>query len=151
MPRKKWSERKGSRGRKWRRGGEGRGDKSRGGGGGRRWRGLRSLLTGHPAQRTVCAACRETTNRWKRWREAPPPRSPAPSQPPQSTHLYRGCSEVSEGDRSGMERDVEDRVVAMEAVVASSKEGGVQGRRSGRPVGSRGWALVGARPLPLLP
>lgn len=34
-----------------------------------------------------------------------------------------------------MEREVDDRVVAMEAVVASSKEGGVQGRRSGRPVG----------------
>lgn len=50
-----------------------------------------------------------------------------------STHLYRGCSEVSEGERSGMEREVDDRVVAMEAVVASSKDGGVQGRRSGRP------------------
>lgn len=32
-----------------------------------------------------------------------------------------------------MEREVDDRVVAMEAVVASSKDGGVQGRRSGRP------------------
>lgn len=50
--------------------------------------------------------------------------------------LYRGCSDVSEGDRSGMEREVDDRVVAMEAVVASSKDGGVQGRRSGRPSSS---------------
>lgn len=50
-------------------------------------------------------------------------------------HLYLGCSEVSEGDRSGTERDVEDSVVAMEAVVASSKEGGVQGSRSGLPAG----------------
>lgn len=33
-----------------------------------------------------------------------------------------------------MEREVvEDRVVAIDAVVASSKDGGVQGRRSGRP------------------
>lgn len=46
-----------------------------------------------------------------------------------------------------MERDVEDRVVAMEAVVASSKEGGVQGRRSGRPVGRWQWAPV-APPSP---
>lgn len=44
-----------------------------------------------------------------------------------------------------MDRDVEDRVVAMDAVVASSKEGGVQGRRSGRPVGRRQWVPVGAR------
>lgn len=29
---------------------------------------------------------------------------------------------------------MEESVVAIEAVVASSKEGGVQGRRSGRPV-----------------
>lgn len=50
-------------------------------------------------------------------------------------HLYLGCSEVSEGDRSGTERDVDDSVVAMEAVVASSKEGGVQGSRSGLPAG----------------
>lgn len=50
-------------------------------------------------------------------------------------HLYLGCSEVSEGDRSGTERDVEDSVVAMEAVVASSKEGGVQGSRSVLPAG----------------
>lgn len=76
-------------------------------------------------------------------------RGPAYAQPPAeghvwSAHLYRGCSDVSEGDRSGMERDVEDRVVAMEAVVASSKEGGVQGRRSGRPVARSGWALAGA-------
>lgn len=35
-----------------------------------------------------------------------------------------------------MDREVvEDRVVAIEAVVASSKEGGVQGSRSGRPGG----------------
>lgn len=61
-------------------------------------------------------------------------------------HLYRGCSDVSEGDRSGMERDVDDKVVAMEAVVASSKEGGVHGKRSGRPVGMRQWAPSGARP-----
>ena len=41
---------------------------------------------------------------------------------------------MSEGDLSGMDREVvEDRVVAMEAVVASSKDGGVQGSRSGRP------------------
>lgn len=43
-----------------------------------------------------------------------------------------------------MERDVDDRVVAMEAVVASSKEGGVQGRRSGRPVGRGLWVPCGA-------
>lgn len=52
-------------------------------------------------------------------------------------HLYRGCSDVSEGDRSGTERDVEESVVAMEAVVASSKEGGVQGSRSGLPAGPK--------------
>lgn len=52
-----------------------------------------------------------------------------------SPHLYLGCSEVSEGDRSGTDRDVDDSVVAMEAVVASSKEGGVQGSRSGLPAG----------------
>lgn len=40
---------------------------------------------------------------------------------------------MSEGDLSGMDSEVvEERVVAMEAVVASSKEGGVQGS-SGRP------------------
>lgn len=40
---------------------------------------------------------------------------------------------MSEGDLSGMDSEVvEERVVAMEAVVASSKDGGVQGR-SGRP------------------
>lgn len=44
---------------------------------------------------------------------------------------------MSEGDLSGMDSEVvEDRVVAMEAVVASSKEGGVQGS-SGRPVETR--------------
>lgn len=53
-------------------------------------------------------------------------------------YRYRGCSEVSEGERSGMDRDVEDRVVAMDAVVASSKDGGVQGRRSERPVEEEG-------------
>lgn len=52
-------------------------------------------------------------------------------------HLYLGCSDVSEGDRSGTERDVEESVVAMEAVVASSKEGGVQGSRSGLPAGPK--------------
>lgn len=68
------------------------------------------------------------------------------SEMPPSAHLYRGCSDVSEGDRSGMDREVEDSVVAMEAVVASSKEGGVQGRRSGRPAGMRQWVPSGARP-----
>lgn len=43
-----------------------------------------------------------------------------------------------------MESDVEDRVVAMEAVVASSKDGGVQGRRSGRPAGGAGAVGTGA-------
>lgn len=42
----------------------------------------------------------------------------------------------SDGERSGMDREVvEERVVAMDAVVASSNDGGVQGRRSGRPTG----------------
>lgn len=77
------------------------------------------------------------------WGVRPHPRA---SETAACAHLYRGCSEVSDGDRSGMERDVEDRVVAMEAVVASSKEGGVQGRRSGRPAGTRRWAPLGARP-----
>lgn len=93
-------------------------------------------------------------NRWNRWGRSPcltlsRPRLPGmqthPSlrrKMPPSAHLYRGCSDVSEGDRSGMERDVEDRVVAMEAVVASSKEGGVQGSRSGRPVGMRQGHLL---------
>lgn len=41
---------------------------------------------------------------------------------------------MSDGDLSGMDREVvEDRVVAIDAVVASSNEGGVHGRRSGRP------------------
>lgn len=47
-----------------------------------------------------------------------------------------------------MEREVEDRVVAMEAVVASSKDGGVQGRRSGRPVGSSGKPKQSGVPSP---
>lgn len=81
--------------------------------------------------------------RWTRRGEGGPC---AQRETPLSAHLYRGCSDVSEGDRSGMDRDVDDRVVAMEAVVASSKEGGVQGRRSGRPVGTRWWAPAGARP-----
>lgn len=43
---------------------------------------------------------------------------------------------MSEGDLSGMDSEVvEERVVAIEAVVASSKEGGVQGS-SGRPEGA---------------
>lgn len=73
------------------------------------------------------------------------PAHPAAQGHVRSTHLYRGCSDDSEGDRSGMERDVEDRVVAMEAVVASSKDGGVQGKRSGRPMGRSRWVLVRAR------
>lgn len=90
----------------------------------------------------------------EKWGEAPPNQRPAhPTTSPiprprdmvRSTHLYRGCSDDSEGDRSGMERDVEDRVVAMEAVVASSKDGGVQGKRSGRPMGRSRWVLVQAR------
>lgn len=41
---------------------------------------------------------------------------------------------MSEGDLSGMDREVvEERVVAIDAVVASSNDGGVHGRRSGRP------------------
>lgn len=41
---------------------------------------------------------------------------------------------MSEGDLSGMDSEVvEESVVAIDAVVASSKDGGVQGRRSGRP------------------
>lgn len=48
-----------------------------------------------------------------------------------------------------MEREVDDRVVAMEAVVASSKDGGVQGRRSGRPVGAASRSLYGCSQSPL--
>lgn len=45
---------------------------------------------------------------------------------------------MSEGDLSGMDREVvEERVVAIDAVVASSNDGGVHGRRSGRPVRDR--------------
>lgn len=41
---------------------------------------------------------------------------------------------MSEGDLSGMDSEVvEERVVAIDAVVASSNDGGVHGRRSGRP------------------
>lgn len=41
---------------------------------------------------------------------------------------------MSDGERSGMDREVvEESVVAMEAVVASSNEGGVQGSTSVRP------------------
>lgn len=41
---------------------------------------------------------------------------------------------MSDGERSGMEREVvEESVVAMEAVVASSNDGGVQGSTSERP------------------
>lgn len=41
---------------------------------------------------------------------------------------------MSEGDRSGIDREVvEERVVAIDAVVASSNDGGVHGSRSGRP------------------
>lgn len=41
---------------------------------------------------------------------------------------------MSDGERSGMDREVvEESVVAMEAVVASSKDGGVQGSTSPRP------------------
>lgn len=41
---------------------------------------------------------------------------------------------MSQGDLSGMDSEVvEERVVAIDAVVASSKDGGVHGRRSGRP------------------
>ncbi|KAF3835006.1 hypothetical protein F7725_027564 [Dissostichus mawsoni] len=48
-------------------------------------------------------------------------------------HLYRGCSAVSQGDLSGMDREVvEERVVAIDAVVASSNEGGVHGRCVGK-------------------
>lgn len=99
-----------------------------------------SQLTGHPVPKTACAACRDTQASGSGGagaRPAPAPRTDTPRAP----HRYRGCSDVSEGDRSGMESDVEDRVVAMEAVVASSKDGGVQGRRSGRPAGRRLWAL----------
>lgn len=43
---------------------------------------------------------------------------------------------MSQGDLSGMDREVvEERVVAIDAVVASSNEGGVHGRWSARPGG----------------
>lgn len=47
--------------------------------------------------------------------------------------LYRGCSLVSDGERSGIDMEVlEDRVVATDAVVASSNDGGVQDCRPKR-------------------
>lgn len=43
---------------------------------------------------------------------------------------------MSEGDLSGMDKEVvEESVVAIDAVVASSNDGGVHGRRSGLPGG----------------
>lgn len=102
--------------------------------------GERGGLTGHPGPKTACAACGEGTGDGYLMSEAVHP-FPALA-PNSSTYLYRGCSDVSEGDRSGMEREVDDRVVAMEAVVASSKDGGVQGRRSGRPVGAASRHVV---------
>lgn len=102
-------------------------------------------LTGRPGLKTACVACGKGTEEMGTWVRAVvtpscgcllPASAPHGSTRPNPAHLYRGCSEVSEGDRSGMEREVDDRVVAMEAVVASSKDGGVQGRRSGRPVGA---------------
>lgn len=117
---------------------------------------LGSQLTGHRVLKTVCASCRKTQAGGSGRGGSPPRPShggfalPTPAsrrERPQAPHWYRGCSDDSEGDRSGMERDVEDRVVAMEAVVASSKDGGVQGRRSGRPVGRRLWALRQPGPL----
>lgn len=113
-------------------------------------------LTGHPGLRTACAACgKDTEETWVRavvtqacGRLLPAP-APHGSTLLSPAHLYRGCSDVSEGDRSGMEREVDDRVVAMEAVVASSKDGGVQGRRSGRPVGAAVRSLYACSPPPL--
>lgn len=109
--------------------------------------------------RRLCAPPAERPSRWmgagegeagEAARPAPPADvPPAPTslkETAQAPHRYRGCSDVSEGDRSGMERDVEDSVVAMEAVVASSKDGGVQGRRSGRPVGRGLWAPAAGLP-----
>lgn len=50
---------------------------------------------------------------------------------------------MSDGDLSGMDKDVVDeRVVAIDAVVASSNDGGVQGRRSGRPGRKKDTGLV---------
>lgn len=100
---------------------------------------------GHPGLKTACAACGRGTEGMGTCCQSVVTQGCAhllPALAPHcSTHLnpaylYRGCSDVSEGDRSGMEREVDDRVVAMEAVVASSKDGGVQGRRSGRPSSS---------------
>lgn len=51
---------------------------------------------------------------------------------------------MSEGDLSGMDKEVvEERVVAIDAVVASSNDGGVHGRRSGRPDGKKNQLLLG--------
>lgn len=113
-------------------------------------------LTGHPGLKTAYAACGKDAEEMGTFCQSKVTQGcaclfPAPA-PHCSTHLnlaylYRGCSDVSEGDRSGMEREVDDRVVAMEAVVASSKDGGVQGR-SGRPREQQTGAWMAAAHLP---